>query len=403
MTGPFSPALPPARRLLAFAGHLRRHGYRIGVGELPDLFRLVDQGVEDPALTRRGLRALCCRTHDEWRDFDGHFHRFWFPVQTEAAPSAPVPGNSPESPGRAVVGLAGTSNREPDSTHGQSDIEGSGAGRQRTLGKADFRFLGDRNAMHEVEVLAERLGQQLRRRLGKRREISPRGGHLDMRRSLRRSLATGGLPLRLVWSRPKPVPLHLVILHDVSHSMTWNNPLLFRFVRGLMRSFPGSAAFAFHTRLFEVTPYFRERSLERMQARLDAGENLWLGGTCIARSLAEFNRQHAGTLMRSDSHVLILSDGFDTDEPEMLRAELSRMRLRCRQILWLNPMLGREGVSLTEASLSARLPQVDRFLPANSLDGLRAAVETLSGAGLRVRPGRTVPAHGPAPYRGTGQ
>lgn len=388
--------------MLEFAGYLRRHGYRIGVGELPDLFRLVDRGARDPVLTRRGLRALCCRTHDEWREFDRHFNRFWFPVESEQVAPASVPGGLPDSPGQTLVGLAGTSDREPDSTHGQSDIEGSGAGRQRTLGKADFRFLRDRTAMHEVESLVERLGQQLRRRLGKRREISPRGGHLDMRRSLRRSLATGGLPLKLVWSRPRPVPLHLVVLHDVSHSMTWNNPLLFRFVRGLMQNFRGSVAFAFHTRLFEVTPFFRERSLERMLARLDAGENLWLGGTCIARSLAEFNRHHAGTLLRSDSHVLIISDGFDTDDPEMLRTELSRIRLRCRQILWLNPMLGREGVTLTEASLSARLPEVHRFLPANSLDGLRAAVENLSRTGPRTRPGGTPPVHGQDSRQGDG-
>ncbi len=401
MSGSPAPAPPPAGRMLAFAGYLRRHGYRIGVGELPDIFRLVDRGAGNPALTRRGLRALCCRSYDEWREFDRHFNRFWFPVESEQATPRAVSGGLPDTPGQTLVGMAGSSDRAPDSTHGQSDIEGSGAGRQRTLGKADFRFLRDRTAMHEVESLVERLGQLLRRRLGKRRELSPRGGHLDMRRSFRRSLATGGLPLKLVWSRPRPVPLHLVVLHDVSHSMTWNNPLLFRFVRGLMQSFRGSAAFAFHTRLFEVTPFFRERSLERMLARLDAGENLWLGGTCIARSLAEFNRRHAGTLLRSDSHVLIISDGFDTDDPEMLRAALSAIRLHCRQILWLNPMLGRAGVTLTEESLSARLPQVDRFLPANSLDGLRAAVDTLSRAGSRTGP-RAPPVHGRHPPGGAG-
>ena len=134
--------------MLEFAGYLRRHGYRIGVGELPDLFRLVDRGARNPVLTRRGLRALCCRTHDEWREFDRHFNRFWFPVASEQAAPESVPGGLPDSPGQTLVGFAGTSDREPDSTHGQSDIEGSGAGRQRTLGKADFRFLRDRTAMH---------------------------------------------------------------------------------------------------------------------------------------------------------------------------------------------------------------------------------------------------------------
>ncbi len=369
---------PPLPRLLAFAEYLRQRDYRIGVGELADFVELGMPAVAtDNNTVRNGLRALCCRNADEWKDFDSHFNRFWFPITAEQIPLAPSGEVNPTSGGQAVVGMSGTSSREPDSTHGQSDIDGSGAGRQRTLGKADFRFLGDLGAMREVERLAERLGRQLRQRLGRRRKAATRGGRLDIRRTLRRSLTTGGTPLQLAWSQPQPVPLHLVILHDVSHSMTWNNPLLFRFVRGLMQSFRSSVAFAFHTRLFEVTPYFRERSLVRMQSRLDAGENLWLGGTCIARSLEEFNLQHARQV-RTDSHVLIVSDGFDTDDPARLRAELAALRSRCRQILWLNPMLGREGVSLTAADLAQRLPQVDQFLSANSLDGLRQAVDVLS-------------------------
>lgn len=386
MTATVSEDPAPVSRLLAFAHHLRRQGYRIGVGELADFVNLGEpHGDRDSERVRREMRALCCRNVDEWRQFNGHFHQFWFASDHDLIEVGPSAGNAASPGGQAVVGMSGASSREPDSTHGQSDIDGSGAGRQRTLGKADFRFLKDRGAMREVERLAERLGFQLKRRLGRRRQSAPVAGRLDIRRTFRNSLATGGVPLRLGWSRPRPVPLHLVILHDVSHSMTWNNPLLFRFVRGLMQSFRGSAAFAFHTRLFEVTPFFRERSLARMQARLDAGENLWLGGTCIARSLQTFIDEHHRSV-RTDSHVIIISDGFDTDDPVMLQRTLADLRARCRQVLWLNPMLGREGVSLTAENLERRLPQVDRFLSANSLDGLRAAVDALTNGNRRGQP-----------------
>jgi uncharacterized protein with von Willebrand factor type A (vWA) domain len=368
----------PVQRLLDFAGHLRRQGYRIGVGEMVDLVRVISADeFPDPGKARHGLRALCCRNSDEWRDFDRHFDQFWFPPEAEQIPLGASGRTEPPAGAQGLVGMSGASSRQPDSTHGQSDIEGSGAGRQRTLGKADFRFLRDRGAMREVEVLAERLGGGLRRRPGRRWVASPAIARLDIRRTLRRSLGTGGLPLKPGWARRKPAPLHLVILHDVSHSMTWNNPLLFRFVRGLLQRFHDSRAFAFHTHLFEVGQFFRESSLAKMQKRLDARENLWLGGTCIARSLAEFNSQH-GRSVRSDSHVVIISDGFDTDDPEMLRSELDVLRGRCRQILWLNPMLGRKGVTLTSEQLARRLPMVDRFLPANSLDGLRAAIDALT-------------------------
>jgi uncharacterized protein with von Willebrand factor type A (vWA) domain len=238
--------------------------------------------------------------------------------------------------------------------------------------------------MREVETLAEQLGGRLRRRVGRRREPSTRVSELDIRRTMRRSLVTGGLPLKPAWSSKKPAPLNLVVLHDVSHSMTWNNPLLFRFVRGILQRFHGAVAFAFHTHLFEVTPFFRERSLARMSRRLDARENLWLGGTCIARSLAEFNDRHR-RVVRSDSHVIVISDGFDTDDPEQLRRELSILGSRCRQIIWLHPMLGRQGVTLTQEKLAERLPMVDRFLPANNLDGLRLAIDALARPGRKSR------------------
>ena len=152
------------RRLLDFVNSLRLQGYRIGVGEMVDLFELLTSGRPgDPLRARHGMRALCCRNRDEWREFDSHFDQFWFPRSVEQIPVAIRDGSDPAAAGHGLTGLSGTSSRQPESTHGQSHIEGSGAGRQRTLGKADFRFLKDRGAMREVETLAEQLDPLVRR------------------------------------------------------------------------------------------------------------------------------------------------------------------------------------------------------------------------------------------------
>ncbi|MGI9317634.1 MAG: vWA domain-containing protein [bacterium] len=369
---------PPGHRLFGFLEHLRNQGYVIGVGETADIIKTATASVyPDPAIVKASMRALCCRNQEDFLQFERHYIDFWHPLDQPPSRQDVVSRIDPRLRRTNASGIAGSSSKE--SEHGQQDlpVESAGAGRNRSVGKADFRFLSDKAAMREAELMAEQLGRQLRKQLSRRRILSPRTGQLDIRRMLRCSLATGGFPTRMWFSQRKLVPLHLVVLHDVSHSMTWNNPLLFRFVRGLLQTFPDASAYAFHTRLFPVSNMFRETSLKRMRARLESKNNLWMGGTCIASSLQYFNRQFAPREMKSKSTVLIISDGFDTDNRESLQHELDILRSNARKIIWLNPMLGRPGVSLDPSGLKHDLPMVDRFMPANSVEALCSTIREI--------------------------
>lgn len=383
MTATANTPSPPGGRLLDFIGYLRKQGYVIGAGETADIIKTASEpAYPDPGLIKASVRALSCRNHEDWQQFDRHFTAFWRPEDVLDPQQELLARIDPRLRHKTASGISGSSSQ--DSEHGQHDlpVDGAGAGRNRSVGKADFRFLGDKAAMREAELMAEHLGRQLRKQLSRKRVVSPRGGRLDIRRTLRGSLATGGFPARVCFTKRKPVPLHLVILHDVSHSMTWNNPLLFRFVRGLIQTFPDSSVFAFHTRLFPVTQMFREASLARMQTRLEAGNNLWMGGTCIATSIATFNREFSRKALNSKTIVLIISDGFDTDNRESLEFELQVLRSNARSVIWLNPMLGRTGVSLDATELKRSLPMVDRFMPANSVESLRATIREIGGIAI---------------------
>jgi uncharacterized protein with von Willebrand factor type A (vWA) domain len=277
-----------------------------------------------------------------------------------------------------LSGLSGSSMQQSDNIYGETELNGSGAGRQNSISKADFRFLNDKKAMRQVEGLAEQLAEKLKHRLLRRRTIRPKGSRLDLRRTLRKNISVGGFPLRRCFSaRIKEQP-HLIILHDISHSMAWNNPLLFRFCRGLVRNFKKSAAFAFHTRLFPVTEIYRSHSLNRMREKLEANNHLWMGGTCIAQSIAFFNATFHQHCIAGKSIVVIISDGFDTDEPQQLQQELLQLKSRCKKIIWLNPMLGRQGVSTNAESLKQEHPSVDGFFPAHSLEALRTVMNAIA-------------------------
>ncbi len=369
---------PPRHRILGFLEYLRANGYVVGVGETADVIKTAAATTHpEPETLKASMRALCCRNLEDWQQFERLYTAFWYPQDLPDEPGDVLSRIDPRLRRTGASGIAGSSSQEFE--HGQQDIpvDSAGAGRNRSVGKADFRFLSDKAAMREAERMAEQLGRQLRKQLSRRRKPSSRSGLLDIRKTLRHSLATGGFPARLRFSQRKPAPLHLVVLHDVSHSMTWNNPLLFRFVRGLIRTFPDASAYAFHTRLFAVTNMFRESSLKRMQARLESKNNLWMGGTCIASSLHTFNKRFAGYEMSSRPTVLIISDGFDTDDRESLQLELKTIRSRSRKLIWLNPMLGRAGVSLDPGRLKNDLPMVDHFMPANSVEALRSTIREI--------------------------
>ena len=370
----------PRQRVVGFLRYLRTQGFVLGVNETLDtLSTLSSCDLTDARFVKHTIRTLTCRDHAEWKRFDVLFGRYWFSEQSAVDEDDVIALIDPRvrRRRRGVVGL-GSATSEPNPDLQRPGVLATGAGRQSMLTRADYRFLNDKIAMREAETLAEKLARLLKTKSSRRKIIGPLGRELDIRRTLRRNLSSGGLPVTRLYRRPRPDPTKLVLLHDISHSMSWHNPLLYRFVRGIVRAVPSAQAFAFHTKLFRVTEIYRERSLDKMRQRLEADNKLWLGGTCIAESVRQFIDSWAREIVTSRCVVVILSDGFDTDTPEELGNQLRCLRSSSGPVLWLNPMLGREGYRLDATASNALAPHVESFLPAHSIDALRTAVVKIS-------------------------
>lgn len=241
---------------------------------------------------------------------------------------------------------------------------------------ADFRFLNDHVAMQQVERLAEMLAYKLTPKATQKRTLRLHGSRLAVRETIRKNLKYGGNLLQPYFYEPERMPPKLLIIHDVSHSMAWNNPLLFRFIRGLMRVCHHSEVFAFHTEIFRITDCYHETSIKRMRDRLTQGNRLWLGGTCIASSLQTFDQQYAKRYLNKNSIAMILSDGCDTDEPTNLFVQLKQLKKKAKKVIWLNPMLGREHYQLNQHDKKFN-QLLDAYLPAHSLDALKTVINTV--------------------------
>ncbi len=159
---------------------------------------------------------------------------------------------------------------------------------------------------------------------------------------------------------------------DISGSMNFYSLFLLSFAYALQTHFQRVDTFLFSTNVVEISDLLRTRHLpEALQETLAAGTG-WSGGTKIGDSLRQFNQHHGRKLLSRDTVFMILSDGWDTGEPEILAAQLRAARRRVQKILWLNPLLGLKDYQPITRGMAAALPHVDVFAPAHNLESLLA-------------------------------
>ena len=372
--------LQTEQRITSFLNHLQQEGFQFGIAERRDILASVTENLQlRHDRFKHVIQSLVCQNEQDWKSFDQQFTAFWFPhkndgVQLDAAAIIDPRLRSRQN----LVGLAGVSDHPDWFKENNQNAEGAGAARQSTIGKADFRFITNRKDLRAVERLADRLAFRLKTRSKRKYTLRATGRRINIRRTVRSNMQFAGLPLRPLFDVKARQHPHVVILHDISFSMSWNNPILFRFCRGLVNAFKQSHVFAFHTELLPVTHLYRSSSLKQMREKLEADTQLKMGGTCIARSIKEFMENYGKSCLTSKSMVIIISDGFDTDEPEVLNGTLGKLAEKSKNIMWLNPMLGRENVKITEEDLLRQYPEVDAFLSANNIDGLKKAVDFIA-------------------------
>src|SRR5271165_1830952 len=382
---PEDPALVArsAAKIAGFASVLRANGFAVGLAESRDALAVVASPAgRRPALLKPALRALFSATREDWRCFDELFDAFWRgtgmrriqPLAGSGDPNParrkPLPSSfAPEAPQGSKESGARDDEASSQSTGGDRRDAASSA---EALAGRDIRHIADPQEMAKVHALAERLARRMRARLVRRWRARRAGPRLDLRRTIHRSVAHGGTPIDLVWRRRKLRPLRFVLLLDASGSMELYTAFFVRFLHAAVDAFREAEAFVFHTRLVHVSSALRERDVARAVDRLALMAQGIGGGTRIGESLADFNRWHAARVINSRTAVVIMSDGYDTGEPEQLGAEMQRLARRSRRIVWLNPLLGWRDYEPTARGMQAALPYIDLFAPAHNLESLAA-------------------------------
>ena len=360
-------------RIVLLGRALRDHGVAVTPAEVVAAvaaFQIIDQ--TDRQEVFLSLRSVFTASVDDFPIFEKLFNKYW-----DSAPEKLVEreGLSKTTlrlrPGAPRRGLAyflenwGTK-RDEDS----DPVKVPGASESESAAEKDFSAF-DRDDLDDVARLARRIVKRLAKNPSRRWRPVRRGSRIDLRRSLRQSLKTGGEVIDLSFKERKPKRTKLVVICDVSGSMDIYSRLLLQFIYGLQNSFAKVESFVFATSLSRITGHLRNKTYEHALEQLSAKVRGWSGGTRIGESLAAFN---AEWLRRIDRRtvVIILSDGWDTGEPEQLADTLSQLQRRAGRLIWLNPLLGNSTYEPLTRGMQAALRHIDVFAPAHDLASLRA-------------------------------
>ncbi|PTM52339.1 vWA domain-containing protein [Phreatobacter oligotrophus] len=205
----------------------------------------------------------------------------------------------------------------------------------------------------------------------------PRGRRIDLRRTLRRSIAEGGAIIDLARRGPKSKHPPLVILCDISGSMSQYSRVILHFAHALMEHRRHVHVFTFGTRLTNVTRMLRAKDPDEALAACTAAVDDWSGGTRIAPSIHAFNRLWSRRVLAGGAVVLLVTDGLERDGTADLAREADRLHRSCRRLVWLNPLLRFDGFEARAQGIRALLPHVDEFRTIHNVAAVAELVAAL--------------------------
>ena len=377
-----------AANVMHFARLLRRAGLPVGPAETiaaQNALTRIDLASKIEA--RAALRTAMIHRHEHQEVFDQAFALFWrdpsaaeqaaamalLEAQKEKKLERPPPASR-----RIAEAFAPKTDRKPQ-PQDEPPIKDAvlTVSDQERLQSMDFE------AMSAEEIAAakreiRRLTLPLDLRRTRRTRPDPTGPITDLRRTIRNSLRQGGEIFEIARERRKTRPPPLVVLCDISGSMSRYAQILLHFLHAVTNQRDRVHSFLFGTRLSNVTRQLRARDPEVAFQMVAHAVPDWSGGTRIGEALATFNQLWARRVLGQGAIVLLITDGLDRDGAHGLAENMDRLHRSCRRLIWLNPLLRWSGFEPKSQGIRAMLPHVDEFRPVHNLASLRGLVDLLS-------------------------
>ena len=392
MAEPTGGAVPP---LVAFGRSLRRRGLPVGTGRILTFVRAVStlSPIERDTLYWAGRSTLISR-HDDAEAFDLAFAEWWRTLGSD--PELCIELNLPASSdhttdwgeqpedleitlGSTAAEWHGLDDDDPDAEGIEEETSirivasGSEVLRHKSFGDLD------EDERTRVAALIRRLAVSVPRERTRRTRPAASGTVFDLRRTLRRSLRTQGEPFDRAWRARKTRTRPLVLILDISGSMAPYARALMQFAFAAMAAGRKVETFCFGTRLTRVTRTLRTKDPDRALREIGRQVEDWEGGTRIGESLKVLLDGWSQRAALRGAVVVLCSDGLERGDPELLRAQMARLRRLAYRVIWVNPLKGSPRYEPLARGMAAALPSVDVFLSGHNLESLEHLGRVLAG------------------------
>ncbi len=369
--------------LLLFGRVLRGLGLDVNPGRMIDLVKALDHiEIGNKADFYYAARTLLVHEREDLPLFDEAFELFWRrPAESwDLELGSLVRRRNPRGPLVTFPPLkdAPAGDVPSDSSEEMQVLEVTRTYSEReVLRHKDFVEMTAEESEEVKQMMSQLVWQSSERRT--RRKRPGKGYLIDFRRTLRRSLRSEGEILHWYYQEPKWKPRPLVIIADISGSMERYTRLLLHFIYGMKAALDQPVeAFVFSTRLTRITRPLQIRDLDLALRNVGQLVNDWAGGTRIGESLKTFNFEWGRRVLGRGAVVLIISDGWDRGDVELLKREMSRLKRNCHRLIWLNPLLGAPEYEPLTRGIQAALPYIDDFLPVHNLASLEDLADRLA-------------------------
>lgn len=388
-----------AGNITHFARALRRAGLPIGPGRVIDAIRAVEvAGFTEKQDFFWTLHACFVNRPEHARIFAQLFRLYWRdPRYLEHMMAAMLPairGVQEDRPAQAAEKRAAEAlldgaeappkdeERAPKEEEIEIEVDASlTMSKSERLKTLDFELMSLAEVAEAKRMLA-RLSLPIKPLPSRRSSPSFGSGRVDAARSLRAALRRGGEMDVLALKKPKPRWPNLVVLCDISGSMSQYSRIILHFLHAVANErgagWAQVHAFTFGTQLTNITRHLRTRDVDAALKAAGAEAQDWEGGTRIGQSIETFNRDWSRRVLGQGAVVLLITDGLDRDDPAALARQMQRLHLSARRVIWLNPLLRWDGFAPKAAGIRAMLPHVDSFRAGHSIESLEALAAAIS-------------------------
>ena len=395
---PVEPGGKLGLNVMHFARALRAAGIPVGPGKVLDAIAAIEAvGVRRRDDFYAALRATLCERREHYEVFDQAFKLFWrdprvierlLSLLFSKGRHVPLEGGSSS---RRVTDALSTPTQREEREEPKIEIEFDAAltySQEEVLQKRDFESMSAEE-LAQAKAAIRTLKLPIQEVPTRRFRPDSHGSRIDMRASLRSALRAGSELMELKRKRRATRRPPLVVLCDVSGSMSRYSRMLLHFVHALTNDRDRVHVFLFGTRLTNISRQLKHRDPDVAVERSSATVNDWSGGTRIGRCLAEFNRDWSRRVLGQGAMVILITDGLDRDAVDTLEHEIERLHRSCRRLIWLNPLLRYDQFKPEAAGIKTILPHVDEFRPVHNLKSLADIARALSEPmPRRLEPGK---------------